>query len=483
MREILSICVEMELTPDYVKENIAELGKKQALNLLRELISSSNDSNIRKNALEMFGTIDEGDNFSFIEQLFLSDEKLEIRMFAGEILKENYSNHKNLFRLLDYTLKKVDNIEQKIFSVQLLNSLQNIKAQKVLIEYLQNFFKARAKEKTIDLPLAQPIPEIIIQSWINLILAEYYENKCGYLITLKKGKIIALNCEGSNLRDVSDIYGFRLLADLEYLSIQRNFLQKISHLEHLTQLKSLNFSYNKLEKIENLESLENLKELNLSNNNIAKIENLESLLNLEKLTLSNNLFETIENLDSLTNLKALDLNHNKISEIKNIDGLENLNRLNLSSNQIEKLEGFTYLRNLTWLYLNDNKIIQIKGLETLHKLKGLYLSNNLIINISSLENLVSLKKLELSNNKISKLSGLDNLVELQELYLDNNLIRKFEGLEGLTSLIILHIGRNKIEEFKMEYIAHLRNLNFIFLNENPLDQKSSLEYQKRIKFP
>ena len=477
----------MELTPNYIEEHLSEIGKNEAQNLLREIISSSNDSDIRAKALKTLGSIDEGTNFSFFEQLFLSDENLAMRLFAGEILKENYIKHKKIVRLLDYTLKKVDNIEQKIFSVKTLNSIGNMKAGKILTEYLKDFFKKKATEKSSDLQLKADlthlIPEMIIRKWINLILGDYYKNKCGYLITLKKGKIVALNCEGSNLRDVSDIYGFNLLTDLEYLSIQRNFLQKISNLQHLTQLKALNFSHNKLKKIENLESLNNLEELNLSNNNIGKIENLESLVNLKKLTLSNNSITSMQNLHSLSHLEALDLSHNDILDIRNMDKLENLNRLNLSSNKIERMEGFTHLTNLMWLYLNDNKIVQIECLLTLHKLKGLYLSNNQITGISCLENQLSLKKLELSNNNISKLEGLQKLAELKELYLDNNLITIFEGLEGLNNLIMLHIGRNKIEEFRREFVVHLRNLNFIFLNENPLNQKSFMEYQKRIKFP
>ena len=55
----------MELNPDYIKENLSEIGKKEGLNLLRELINNSNDSNIRKKALENFGVIEEGNNLDF----------------------------------------------------------------------------------------------------------------------------------------------------------------------------------------------------------------------------------------------------------------------------------------------------------------------------------------------------------------------------------------------------------------------------------
>ncbi|MFX1374946.1 MAG: leucine-rich repeat protein [Promethearchaeota archaeon] len=477
----------MELNPDYIRENLSEIGKKDALNLLRELINSSNDSNLRKKALETFGIIDEGKNFSFFEQLFLSDENPDIRLFAGMILKEKYFTHKKLVRLLEYTLKKIDNIDQRIFSIKVLNSMENMKARKLITEYLKDFLSANYKEKSYEqqfnFDYNMVIPEKFIKIFINLILSNFYESKCGYLVSLKKGKIVALSCEGSNLKVVSDIYGFKFLNNLEHLSIQRNELKEISHLKHLSQLKTLILSNNKLERIENLQYLSNLEELNLSNNKIGKIENLEPLINLKKLTLSDNSIKSIENLNLSVKLESLDLSHNEISDIKNLDKLENLERLNLSSNKIEGLNGLSCLNNLMWLYLNDNSIVKIEGLSTLSKLKGLYLSNNKINRISSLENLLSLKKLELSNNKISKLEGLDKLMELQELYLDNNLIKKIEGLEGLNNLIMLHIGRNEIEEFKKETVEHLKSLNFLFLNENPLNETSFMEYQKRIKFP
>ena len=477
----------MELNPDYIKKNLSEIGKKEGLNLLRELVNSSNDSNIRKKALENFGMIEEDNNFSFFEQLFLSDEDLDIRLIAAKILKDKYLTHKKLYRLLEYTLKKVDNVDQKIFAVGALNSMKNIKARKILTEYLKEFLKTKFKDKISELQFSYdynlPIPETFIEIFVNLILCDFYEDKCGYLVTLRRGKIVALNCESSNLKEIPDIYGFYLLNDLEHLSLQRNNLRIISNLQHLSKLKTLDFSYNKLEKIENLEDLDKLEELYLSNNKIWRIENLESLPNLKKLSLSDNSIKLIENLNSLIWLEFLDLSHNDISGIKNLDKLENLKRLNLSFNKIQKIEGLIQLKNLMWLYLNDNRISQLKGLSTLNNLKGLYLSNNIIERIESLENLFSLKKLELSNNKINKLEGLQKLVEMQELYIDNNLIKTVEGLEGLNNLIILHIGTNKIVEFRKESVLHLKNLNFLFLNENPLNQKSFIEYQKRIRFP
>jgi Leucine-rich repeat (LRR) protein len=466
---------------------LSEIGNKEGLILLRDFIDNSGDPSTRKRALEIVSTFEKGKNFTYFEQLFLSDEDPIIRMIAGKILKDKFRSHKKLNRLLEYTLRKVDNIDQKIFAIRVLNSIESVKARKILRDYLNEHIKTRFKDKTHEYQLIDdynlPLPETTINTFINIILSDYYKYKRGFLVTSRKGRIIALNCESSNVSKVSDIFGFNLLSDLKHLSLRRNSLSRIVNIFHLTKLKTLNLSHNKIEKIENLQELSHLEELDLSNNKIKKIENLEPLQTLQKLFLNDNSIRQIENLHYFSNLEILNLSHNLISDIKNLDGLEKLERINLSSNNIQTITGLNKLINLMWLYLNDNKISRIEGLSTLTKLKGLYLSNNSIENIGALDNLINLKKLELSNNKIIKLEGLKSLVELQELYLDNNSIKIVEGLGGLKNIIMLHIGRNRITEFRQESIKDLKNLNFLFLNENPLDQKSIGEYQKRIKFP
>jgi Leucine-rich repeat (LRR) protein len=480
----------MKLSPDYIKTNLKDIGKKEGIILLKELIDSSNEPSIRKKALENLGDVDIGRNFTYFEQLFLSDEDPDIRSITGKILKEKYLTHKKLIRLLEYTLTQGVNITQRIFSLKTLCSIDTIKTREIIVDYLKSFLKPKIKEgikkfpkKILDFSCTGSIPQSMVEISINLILDDFYNNKLGYLTSLRNGKIVALNCESSNLKDINNIIGLKYLINLEYLTLQRNNITNISEVLFFQKLKSLNLSHNKLAKIHNLDNLGNLEELDLSNNNIKEIKNLQPLDKLKKLSLSNNSIKDIENLSSLKNLEFLDISYNEISEIDNLDELKCLNRLNLSFNKIEIIKGLHNLNNLMWLHLNDNKIAQIEGLLTLKKLKGLYLSNNSIEKIRSLENLLKLRKLELSNNKIKKIEGLNNLVELQELYLDNNAIENLEGFEGLNSLIMLHLGRNRISKFRNESIECLKSLNFIFLNENPLDQKSFSEYQKRIRFP
>ncbi|MFW9989858.1 MAG: leucine-rich repeat domain-containing protein [Candidatus Odinarchaeota archaeon] len=480
----------MELDPDFIKENLNQIGRKEGLTFLKEWIDNSSDIVLRQKALKNYGLLEEGKNFKFFEQLFLSDENLQIRLIAGQILKEKYSSNKKLIPLLEFILKEVDNIELQLFAVRSLNLLDSAKARKTVVEFLKKLIKnefssklSKDLQEIYEFRPTNSIPEASLSICINLMLKNFYLKKCGYHITLKGGKIFSLNCESSNLNKVSNILGLNHLDDLEHLQLARNKLESIEGIQILTKLRTLDLSYNKLEKVENLEDLINLEELIISNNKIRRINNLDTLHHLKKLFLNHNQIEEIDNLSNLVNLEDLNLSHNQISEIKNLECLEQLNRLNLSYNQIEKMKGLNNLQSLMWLYLNNNKISQISGLLNLHQLKGLSLSNNLISNIESLENQVNLKKLELSNNNINKVKGLSSLDNLQELYLDNNSIEELEGFEGLGNLIILYIGRNYISKFNNESIKCLKNLNFLFLNENPLDKESWDYFKKRFKFP
>ena len=54
----------MELDPDFIKENLDQIGKKEGLAFLREWIDNSGDINIRQKTLKIYGLIEEGKNFN-----------------------------------------------------------------------------------------------------------------------------------------------------------------------------------------------------------------------------------------------------------------------------------------------------------------------------------------------------------------------------------------------------------------------------------
>jgi len=482
--------MKTELTPEGIRENIEEIGKKEGLALLREIIATDGSVNVRKRALTIFGEFDTLKNFKFLEQLFLSDEEIEIRLIAGKILQEKYSVHKKMIPLLEYVLQERTNIKQQLFSINSLYLIDTVKSRKVLIEYLRNLInfgftdlKHRIPNEIYTYRINSPFPESLVEICLNLRLYNYYVKFCGFLSSLRAGKIVSLYCESSNLGGLKEIVGLEYLNELEHLSIHRTEIERIDNLAFFKNLKTLDFSKNKLNRIENLESVVGLEELDLSNNKIQKIENLSYLKNLKKLALNNNRIAVIENLNSLSNLEDLNLSYNLIKKISNLEQLVKLKKLSLSHNNIEEITDLSQLRELMMLYINDNNISQIKGLEIHNQLKVLYLSNNVINKLEGLDALENLKKLELSYNKISKLEAMENLTELQELYLDNNNIESLEGLEPLKKLIIVHIGRNRITQFREEHINNLPNLNFLFLNENPLDKQSWDHYKKRFRFP
>ena len=97
----------MELNLSYIEENIDQIGIKEASALLKELIVNSKDPFIRHKALKIFSSIDNGKNFKFFEQLFLSDENFNIRLETGYVLRDKYLRYKRFIPLLEFTLKRV----------------------------------------------------------------------------------------------------------------------------------------------------------------------------------------------------------------------------------------------------------------------------------------------------------------------------------------------------------------------------------------
>jgi len=479
----------MELNPHYIKENVNEIGYKEAFSLLNDWINNSNDPDLRKEALEVYGHLDNRRNFRFFEQIFLSDEDIKMRLLSGNLLKERYFNHKKLIPLLEFTLSSVENMDQKFLAIEILNLLKSKKAHKIIKEFLKKsikkYFSGKIKEfpeEIFNTDYTSSINESFLELCYNLILFDYYKRYHGYNATLRKGIIILLNCENSNLNYISEIPAFYKLINLEHLLLQGNKINKIENLEHLQNLKVLDLTDNQINKIENLEPLRNLEELKLSKNKIRNIENL-NLPKLRKLSLDHNAIFEIGNLERLINLEFLNLGYNVIKKVENVKELFKLKSLSLSDNQIEEISGLDNLTGLISLRLNDNNIKQLSGLDNLFELKILNVSNNLIEHIVNLHTLQNLTKLELSNNKIKKMEGLHHLIKLQELFLDKNYISKLEGLENLESLIILFLESNNISEFRIADIEHLKNLNFIFLNENPLTPESKKQYAKKTRFP
>ena len=479
----------MGFNPQHLRENISQFGLKEAKIHLKKWISNSNDSKLRREALQLYGELEHGEDFKFLEEIFLSDEDIALRILSGHILGHNYFQSKKVINLLDYVLNSDENIYLKFLALDLLVKFNLKESINIIHNFLDSVIKKITKNRRKEhlylsslLEQKSNTSNQLLDICYNLILFSHYNERCGYNVTLRDGIIILLNCEGSNLTDISDIPGIEKLYHLEHLILKRNKISRIYGLDILKKLKFLNLTDNQIEKIENIDHMSNLEELILSVNKISKLENL-SLPNLKKLYIDKNLISELGNLNRASSLEELNLSSNQIKVIKNLGYLKDLKTLNLSNNHITKITGLYNLKNLIFLNLNENRISKIEGLDHLVKLKVLNLSNNNILKLENLEKLYNLTHLEISKNNISKIECLDSLVNLQELYLDKNQITKIDGINNLKSLIILFLERNIITNFNLKDIEDLKNLNFIFLNENPLDSESKENYEKRTRFP
>jgi Leucine-rich repeat (LRR) protein len=479
----------MGFNPQHLRENISQIGIKEAKVHLKRWINNSNNPELRREALQLYGEIEQGKDYKFLEEIFLSDESVKLRLLSGKILGHNYFQHKKVIKLLEYVLNSEEEIYIKFLALELLDKFNLKKCHTIIHTFLEKMVEKidenQRKNTTSLLSIMEQKPEdrrLILEICDNLILFNHYKEEFGYNVTLREGIIILLNCEGSNITHISDIPGIEKLVDLEHLILKRNRISKIEGLEILKKLKYLNLTNNDIEKIENLSHLRKLEDLILSENKISKVENI-SLPHLKKLFLDKNLISEIGDLDVALFLEEINLSSNQIKRITNLEKLKSLKTLNLSNNNIQRISGLDNLQNLISLNLNKNKVPKIEDLAHLVNLKILNLSNNEISKLENLENLQSLSHLEISKNQISKIEGLDNLINLQELFLDKNQINKIEGLNNLKSLIILFLERNNITNFDLKDIEHLENLNFIFLNENPLDIESKEKYETQTRFP
>jgi hypothetical protein len=81
---------------------------------------------------------------------------------------------------------------------------------------------------------------------------------------------------------------------------------------------------------------------------------------------------------------------------------------------------------------------------------------------------------------LEKIEGLDKLRNLKFLFLNNNKIKKIEGLENLTNLLLLDLSRNKIK--KIEGLDTLTKLRHLDLNNNDIEKIEGLGHLINLEF-
>ena len=222
------------------------------------------------------------------------------------------------------------------------------------------------------------------------------------------------------------------LKSLEYLSMDRNQIQKVCSQYCNTDSISIHSMYN-------------LTYLSLVQNNISEIDSdaFENCVNLRNLRLSDNNIDHFmkHTFDNLSRLEELALDNNKLTSVPDICALKQLNSLSLSGNEIATINAnsFCNLPNLTVINLSNNRLTNIPD--------------------GSFGQITHLKTLDLSRNALTSLSetwiNLHN--SLSSLKLDSN---RFNDIESM-SLHFLKVLRNlsfRNNPFKNITIESLLNL-------------------------
>lgn len=303
----------------------------------------------------------------------------------------------------------------------------------------------------------------------GLIEDKNLEVRIRYILNFKEGNLDAsklsvldslLYCNFSTKNKIISLNGINNCSNLTYLALPNESIADLTPLSNLTELKFIDLN---------------------QNYTINDISPLYNLVNVEKLILYSNPITDISGLGSLTKLKELWLLDTPISDINALSSLVNLEILyadgvgtGISFNSIEPLKNLT---KLTHLDISGRGITDIKPLENCTNLVLLGISYNSITEISSISNMKKLIRLYVRLNKITDLNGIMNLENLDFLDAADNLIIDISDLEYLPNIHLIGLSGNKI----VDILPIVNNSNLgegvhLFLNENPLNEKSINEY-------
>ena len=291
------------------------------------------------------------------------------------------------------------------------------------------------------------------------------------------------NCSKLKMFQIVDIkakdYGaLSLLKKLETVYVQGpvNLIDIVNNIKELESLQNLSIYSVQLENFDllrELKSIDTLTTLNLGVNKIKDINFLKDFKNLTSLNLSRNLITDITPLKSLTKLRTLNLTTNNIKDITSLAENKELMYLHLKGNsQIEgdrnkySEEGIKALDEIgKILERNGNISLDSNQLGLFNNYKSIDLSYQSLTNLELLDGFIHLVSLNLNSNKLTledKRSQeiLSNMINLEFLYLQSNPLIDISAINNLKNLKILYIeGNDNVNLAQIEdIISNLSNL-------------------------
>ncbi|XP_076303588.1 uncharacterized protein LOC143221868 [Lasioglossum baleicum] len=259
------------------------------------------------------------------------------------------------------------------------------------------------------------------------------------------------------------------ISDLvEQLNLSNNLLRHVPNdINRLTELQYLNLARNELSSLPNdISSLKKLRRLDLTDNKIQDIVDVKSVMQLTSLTvlyLSRNPIQSIEGLVS-SRLEALDASHCEIQTLSNVslDGLPELTTLSLVGNPLKLIQK-AWSPKLHWLDVSDCLLNYLSPdtFSGFRELEELRMANNPML-------VYCTRNATLTHPKLKKL-------DVARCNLDR------PGLHGFPLLTHARLSRNIINMLPDRIFAKNRELGFLYLNENNLENLNASTFEGLVK--
>ena len=171
--------------------------------------------------------------------------------------------------------------------------------------------------------------------------------------------------------------------------------------EELQAFNTLKISNREIENLSGVEKLANLETLSVGKNYVSSVAPLAGLEYLTEVDVSTNQIEDIAALGQVPNLTTLSIGGNMVRDVSALASLKNLEHLAISDNLISDASPLGKITTLKSLQISDTFIRSLEGFETLAVLEELYLENTFIEDVTPLHSLKNLKRLNLHGTYVS----------------------------------------------------------------------------------
>ena len=280
------------------------LDKRTTTELLTTIIDNSDEESLRISALIYFGKLGLNDSFfEVLEQLLISDSNHTIRLYAIDVIRENFL-HK-AFPLINWAIQHENSYPCQVALINTLKEIQDDDVKNSLINHLHQLVN---KSNLIEIgesyckhKYSRVIKQLLMKNLLNLTQNQLADILLNYLTIL----------------ELSLSYQYLSFEINEELGVVTEL--NLSDLELETKGLPFGWKYNieSIEEITGLINLTHLIKLDLSNNNIRTVKDLMQMKHLEELNLSNNKLISkieIEYLNNICCLQLINLHGNAIAE-------------------------------------------------------------------------------------------------------------------------------------------------------------------------